>query len=87
MEIIYSEEAQEHIRKWKKSGDKKVMNRISALLSSIEQDPFTGIGKPESLKFNLSGYWSRRISKEHRLVYKVVDRNTVEVISLMFHYD
>jgi len=87
VEIIYSEEAQEHIRKWKKSGDKKVMNRISALLSSIEQDPFTGIGKPESLKFNLSGYWSRRISKEHRLVYKVVDRNTVEVISLMFHYD
>ena len=85
MEIIYSPEAQEDIKAWKRSGDKNIMNRISSLISSIEETPFSGIGKPEALKYDLIGCWSRRITKEHRLVYRV-STNKIEIISLRFHY-
>ena len=59
MEIIYAPAAQEDIQFWKKSGDKKVLNRITALIQSIEDTPFSGIGKPEPLKYDLHGCWSR----------------------------
>jgi len=62
------------------------MNRISLLIKSIEENPFDGIGKPEALKYNLTGCWSRRITKEHRLVYRMMRDNKIEVISLRFHY-
>ena len=87
MEIIYSPEAREDISYWKKSGNKKVMNRISELLVAIEGDPYSGIGKPEVLKHELSGCLSRRITKGHRLVYRVKSPKIIEVISLRFHYD
>jgi len=87
VEIIFSKEAQEDILLWKKSGDKKGMNRITELLHAIEQSPFEGIGKPELLKHNLAGYWSRRINREHRLVYRVINDFKIEVIALRFHYD
>jgi toxin YoeB len=87
VEIIYSPEAQEDIAYWKKSGTKKIMDRISSLITAIEQDPYRGIGKPEPLKHLLSGCWSRRINKEHRLVYRTIDKKKVEVISMRFHYD
>jgi len=86
VEIIYSPEAIEDIQYWKKSRDKKTIDRITALISSIENDPFTGIGKPEALKYDLSGFWSRRISKEHRLVYRVISKSQVEIVALRFHY-
>ena len=73
MEIVLLEQARKDRDYWKKSGNTKIQNRISALLRDIQQHPFTGIGKPEPLKHNLKGLWSRRINEEHRLVYQVAD--------------
>ena len=83
---MYSPEALDDIQYWKKSGDRNIMSKISALVSSIEKTPFSGIGKPEALKYDLAGCWSRRISKEHRLVYRVLGNKLIEIISLRFHY-
>lgn len=65
--------------------DKKIYDRINALIMDIARSPFSGLGKPEGLKHNLSGYWSRRITQEHRLVYKVKD-DTIFIASCKFHY-
>ncbi len=62
------------------------MARISNLLNDIQKHPHRGIGKPEELKNELSGWWSRRINREHRLIYRVV-KNTIQVLSLRYHYD
>lgn len=56
------------------------------LLEDILIHPHTGIGNPEPLKYKLAGHWSRRINKEHRLIYKVNDKDVIEIISLRFHY-
>lgn len=85
MEISYTPEALQDIRFWKKSGNKIIQKRISQLLDDIELHPYTGIGKPEPLKYELTGYWSRRINDEHRIVYKVVG-DSLTVVSLRFHY-
>ena len=85
MEIVYSELALEQIQYWKKSGNKKVIEKINILLKDIQQTPYQGIGKPEPLKHNWSGYWSRRITGDHRLVYKV-ENETIFVAQLRFHY-
>ena len=79
------DKALEDIDFWKRSGNVAIQNKISKLLQSISKTPFTGIGKPEPLKHELSGYWSRRISDEHRIVYTVKD-NRIKVISLRYHY-
>ena len=71
MEIILLEQAQKDRDYWKKSGNKAIMNRITALLKDIVEHPYTGIGKPEPLKYDLAGKWSRRINAEHRLIYSV----------------
>jgi toxin YoeB len=87
MEIAYTDEAKEHLRSWHKSGNKLVQIKISRLLESIVETPFSGIGKPEQLKFELAGKWSRRITKEHRLVYEIDDENQLIIIhSLKGHY-
>ena len=87
MEIVLLEQARKDRDYWKKSGNTKIQNRISALLRDIQQHPFTGIGKPEPLKHNLKGLWSRRINDEHRLVYQVADGLIyVYVLSMRFHY-
>lgn len=63
------------------------MNRITALLKDIAEHPYTGIGKPEPLKYELTGYWSRRINAEHRIIYSVdEDIITVYVLSMRYHY-
>lgn len=85
MEIVFSPQAIEDWEYWKKSGNKILQKKIQELLSSIEKTPFEGIGKPEALKHNLSGKWSRRINHEHRLIYKV-DGNVIIIIALRFHY-
>jgi toxin YoeB len=77
VEIIYSEKAQKDREYWKKSGNKIVMNKITTLIEDIQLHPFEGIGKPEPLKYQLSGLWSRRINKEHRIIYKVTEENTI----------
>lgn len=87
MEIVLLEQARKDRDYWKNSGNTKIQNRISALLKDILQHPFTGIGKPEPLKHNLKGLWSRRINEEHRLVYQVSDGMIyVYVLSMRFHY-
>jgi toxin YoeB len=65
--------------------DKKIFKKIRALLKDIERTPFEGLGKPEPLKYNLSGYWSRRITDEHRLVYKI-ENDTIIIVSCKYHY-
>jgi len=66
--------------------DKKTFKRLQRLIKETIRDPFGGIGKPEPLKNNLSGYWSKRITDEHRLVYKI-EENQMIIISCRFHYD
>jgi toxin YoeB len=85
VEIIYSDQAREDIAFWKESGNAKVIARITALIESIEDHPFLGIGKPERLKHQLAGCWSRRITKEHRIVYRIKG-NEIQIISMRFHY-
>jgi toxin YoeB len=73
---------------FKKSGNKSLMKKIQRLLEELESHPETGTGKPEKLKENLSGYWSRRITDEHRIVYTVDnEKKLVEIYSLRDHYE
>ncbi len=85
MEIEYLDKALDDIEFWKKSGNKSIQKKITKLLESISETPYSGIGKPEPLKHELSGYWSRRISDEHRLIYKISTDHII-VISMRFHY-
>jgi toxin YoeB len=88
MEIIYSDEALKDIEYWKKSGNKIVQRKIQQLLDAIEEDPFEGIGKPEPLRHNLSGLWSRRINHGHRIIYQLTENGqTIKIHSLKGHYD
>jgi toxin YoeB len=85
MEIVYTEKAKSDIDFWKKSGNKQIQKRISELISSIALTPYHGIGKPELLKYELAGKWSRRITQEHRIVYEVEETRVI-IISLLYHY-
>jgi toxin YoeB len=85
MEIVFSSQALENIEYWKKSGNRKVMEKITSLIEDIQRTPYEGIGKPEALKHNWNGYWSRRITSEHRLVYKV-ENDTILIAQLRYHY-
>jgi len=67
------------------ASDRKVARRITRLIAEIQHDPFSGIGKPEPLKGELSGYWSRRIDDEHRLVYRA-DEFEVKIVKARYHY-
>lgn len=79
-----TEDALEQFNAWELK-DKKIFSKINELLDDTRQNPFQGIGKPEPLKHSLTGCWSRRITKEHRLVYKVTAESII-VISCMYHY-
>lgn len=83
--LEFSEQATLDIAKHKKSGNKIVLSKLLILLEDVIEHPFTGIGKPELLKHNLTGYWSRRINKEHRLVYRVTDK-VIYINSVYGHY-
>jgi toxin YoeB len=84
-DVFYTSQAQEDIAYWNHT-DKRVSERIERLIADIVSHPFIGIGKPEPLRHQLTGYWSRRITGEHRLVYRV-DGNTVYVAQCRFHYE
>ncbi|MFA4867769.1 MAG: Txe/YoeB family addiction module toxin [Pedobacter sp.] len=87
MEIIYSQQAQSDIKFWLKSGNKKIQAKITQLINAIQKDPFSGIGKPEALKYELNGKWSRRIDEEHRLIYEMPeDQSIIKIHSLKGHY-
>ncbi|MDQ2994185.1 MAG: Txe/YoeB family addiction module toxin [Pseudomonadota bacterium] len=85
MEIVLTSQAQEDQDYWKQVNP-KILSRIEDLIKDIQAHPFTGIGKPEPLKFDKRGYWSRRINREHRLVYKVHEK-TLYIAQCRYHYD
>ena len=85
--ITLSAQAKEEYQYFVRSGNKAIINKILSLLEYIAKHPYTGIGKPESLKYDLSGKWSRRINSEHRIIYSVNDEIiTVYVLSMRYHY-
>ncbi len=85
MEVAYSQKALADLKYWQGSGNVKMQRKISNLIEAIQQHPFTGIGKPEALKHELTGKWSRRINDEHRLIY-AIDRRIIKIYSLKGHY-
>ncbi|MCB9201984.1 MAG: Txe/YoeB family addiction module toxin [Flavobacteriales bacterium] len=85
MEVKFTDLANEHLNYFNKLNDEKLKNKIENLLKSIIETPFKGIGKPEPLRYQYSGYWSRRVNKEHRLVYRV-ENEVITVYSLKGHY-
>ena len=85
MLIIFTQNAWEDYIYWQ-TVDKKVLKKINELLKDISRTPFDGIGKPEALRYDLAGYWSRRIDHEHRLVYQVKDESIL-VYACRYHYD
>lgn len=83
--ITFVPEAWEQYTYWQ-GQDRKTLKRINGLIEAAARDPFHGIGKPEGLLGNLSGYWSRRIDETHRLVYRATD-DALVVIACRYHYD
>jgi toxin YoeB len=84
-QLDFSGQANKDIDFHKKSGNKALLKKLFGFLQELTEHPTTGTGKPEQLKHNLAGYWSRRINQEHRLVYKILD-DTVRVYSARGHY-
>jgi toxin YoeB len=84
MNLIFSDQAWEDYQFWQTT-DKKTVRRIHELIKDIKRNPHTGIGKPEPLRHALSGWWSRRIDQEHRIVYSVTERG-VELAQLRYHH-
>ena len=83
--IIFSKNAWEDYIFWQ-TQDKKILKKINSLIKNIQSSPNEGIGKPEPLKYDLAGLWSRRIDREHRLVYSVEEEN-LHIYSCRYHYD
>ena len=85
MKITFSRNAWEDYVSWQRD-DKKILRKINELIKDIQRTPFEGLGKPEPLKFDLSGYWSRRIDLEHRLVYQYLE-DEILIYSCRYHYE
>jgi len=90
MNIQFTSHAWEEFNYWLEN-DSDTIKKVKELIKSIRQTPFKGIGKPEPLKYDLKGFWSRRISGEHRLVYKITGKKGLDqmctIIQCRFHYD
>ncbi len=84
MKLVFTPEAWEDYLYWQEH-DRKILKKINLLLKEIKREPFGGLGKPEPLKYQLAGYWSRRINHEHRLVYEIFERSII-VVSCRYHY-
>ncbi len=84
MILSWAEHAWDDYLYWQQT-DKKILKRINSLIENVMRQPFEGIGNPEPLKHDWSGYWSRRINREHRLVYKITDESIV-VVQCRYHY-
>jgi len=85
MEIELTEVAKDDVKFFIKSGQTQIVKKIEKLLTAVEENPFEGIGKPEQLKHEYSGKWSRRIDGQHRMIYDI-DENVIRVYSLKGHY-
>jgi len=84
MKIVFLDQAWEDYLYWQNT-DKATLKKINSLIKEIERTPFDGIGKPEALKYNLTGLWSRRISLDHRLVYQI-DKEAIVIHQCRYHY-
>jgi len=84
VKLVFADEAWEDYLYWQQQ-DKRVVKRINELIAAAKRDPFSGIGKPEPLKHALAGYWSRRITDEHRMVYKA-EKDELLIAQLRYHY-
>jgi len=84
VKLVFSEHAWDDYLYWQRT-DRKILERINKLIKEIQRSPFEGTGKPEPLKHGLSGYWSRRITDEHRIVYKV-EKDSLLFAQLRYHY-
>lgn len=84
--LDFTDKANDDIAAHKKAGNKVVLGKLLILLDELAEHPFVGTGKPKPLKNNLSGMWSRRINREHRLIYEV-EENTVVILSAKGHYE
>ncbi len=82
--LIFADQAWDDYIHWQ-ANDQKIVKRVNLLIKDIKREPFSGIGEPEPLKYNWSGYWSRRITLEHRLVYKVTDQ-MILIAQCRYHY-
>ena len=82
--LVFHQTAWEDYLYWQEQ-DKKILRRINLLIKDIERSPYQGIGKPEALRHNLSGWWSRRINDEHRIIYRIKD-DGLQLASLRYHY-
>jgi toxin YoeB len=84
VKLVFSDEAWEDYVYWQKQ-DRKMVERINKLIQEVKRDPFSGVGKPEPLKHALAGFWSRRITDEHRMVYRV-EGESLQIAQLRYHY-
>ncbi len=84
MKLVFSKNAWEDYLYWQRT-DKRILKRINELIKDIQKNKYEGIGKPEALRHSLSGYWSRRITNEHRIVYKI-EHDQVLLVQLRYHY-
>jgi len=85
MKVTFNKRADSEYKQWA-SKDENIFDRINAIIEDIERNPRSGLGKPELLKHNLSGLWSRRIDERHRMIYRIIDKETVEIVSCYSHY-
>ena len=92
MDIMFLDDAWQDYLYWRREAstlvqkiDKKILKRINQLIKEIQRTPFEGVGKPEPLKFDMSGLWSRRINQEHRLIYQVKEEYIV-IVQCRYHY-
>jgi toxin YoeB len=84
MKLVFAEQAWEDYLYWQQH-DKKILKRINVLIKDIKRNPFEGIGDPEPLKYIWSGFWSRRITREHRLIY-ALEKKSILIAQCRFHY-
>jgi toxin YoeB len=84
VKLTFADEAWEDYLYWQKQ-DRRMVERINKLIKEVQREPFSGLGKPEPLKHALAGFWSRRITDEHRMVYRV-DNDTLQIAQLRLHY-
>lgn len=84
MKLVFADEAWDDYLFWQKQ-DRKMVDRINKLIQEVQRDPFSGVGKPEPLKHALAGFWSRRITDEHRMVYRIED-DSLLIAQLRYHY-
>lgn len=85
--VLFTSTAEKDLKEHRKSGNQSILRKISSLVKAIKANPYEGIGKPEQLKHDLTGYWSRRINQEHRIIYEIdEDESLIIVHSVKGHY-